>query len=342
MNAHRSVAAQHSSRFVRRTHGIALSIVQNREPHVVLRTLVLGGVLLTGCQWAFPSPAEGERQAVSDAATTDGPNTIGDAARIDAAPIIDAPPAGVLAEFIGDPMGDFDGDGISNRLDLCPFSAVQDDPDNDKLGGPCDPHPDAADCLVFFDGYQPNRVTPITGWQGAAPAIRFTPGSRGLTFLAAPGNADPTTVLFEGDLGIEHARWAFEHVAVVDTPYFGVSIDHGTSKGWVGLTSHEGSNKPFSASIMRPNGASVMPKKCSEDGSLETYVTATASWPNATTFSTTTSYGANSCTSNITGDPRGKRLALVGKGLSVRVHYVLGSRKLPAGSRCAHAERASQ
>ena len=85
-----------------------------------------------------------------------------------------------------------------------------------------------------------------------------------------------------------------------------------------------------------------MPKKCSEDGSLETYVTATAAWPNATTFSTTTSYGANSCTSNITGDPRGKRLALVGKGLSVRVHYVLGSRKLPAGSRCAHAERASQ
>lgn len=76
------------------------------------------------------------------------------------------PPKG--GSYIGNPMGDFDGDQILNKDDKCPtqdnsLPGGRSDADNDGVPDLCDPHPtEPGDCLALFDdfgdGLSPNWV----------------------------------------------------------------------------------------------------------------------------------------------------------------------------------------
>jgi len=75
-------------------------------------------------------------------------------------------------KMIGDPMGDFDGDGILNGMDGCPtVDAAQpggrSDQDHDGVPDICDPNPTIpGDCVALFDDFGDPALSPLWQYDG--------------------------------------------------------------------------------------------------------------------------------------------------------------------------------
>jgi hypothetical protein len=138
--------------------------------------LVLAGLLAGGCDAVFGLHPIAEPRDGGD----------GDA----------APP--VIA-YLNDPLGDLDGDGDLNGVDLCPtIAGPQADGDGDGVGDACDPRTGVRDCILLFDDFR----IPDSRWASAStpPWSPACAATGGLCSRADPGGVAMVSVTGTTDL----------------------------------------------------------------------------------------------------------------------------------------------